>query len=133
MPYVINYQKVCEHPACHPIAKSLARTLVKNLYMLVKDFFTALSDDEMQSLMELVEDRKDSWGLSNLILISEMLARAEGLEPEDDEESSKNVSSLIVWITCVSLERKGLVRVFYENMSFGQEFDHKKLVENIFQ
>lgn len=133
MPYVINYQKICEHPECHPIVKSLAHTMVKNPYMLVKDFFTALSDDEVQSLMELVEDRKDSWCLSNLILISEMLARAEGLEPEDDQESSKNVSSLIVWITCVSLERKGLVRVFYENMSFGQEFDHKKLVENIFQ
>ena len=133
MSYVINYQRICEHPDCHPVVKGLARSLLKNPYMLVKDFFTTLSDDEVQSLMELAEDRQNTWGLSNLILISEMLARAEGLEPEDDEESSKNAGSLIVWITCVSLERKGLVRVFYENMSFGQEFDHQKLVEKLFE
>lgn len=133
MSYFVNYQKISGYADCHPIVKSLAVKMMKNPYMLVKDFFSSLSDDEVQALMQLAEDRMNSWSLSNLILISEMLARGEGIVPEDDAESGKNVNSLIVWITCVSLERKGLVRVFYENMSFGQEFDHKKLVENIFQ
>jgi hypothetical protein len=47
------------------------------------------------------------------------------------EDITENVNYFGVCITCVSLARKGLVRVYYDNMSFGRDHGDKVLVEKI--
>jgi hypothetical protein len=63
--------------------------------------------------------------------MTEMLSRAEGVPSQSVEEITENVNYFSACITCVSLERKGFVRVYYDNMSFGTEQGDKILVERL--
>jgi hypothetical protein len=132
MQYTVNYNQVICNPDLSQIVKTLAKKITENPYMLVSDFFKSLSDSEVDELSEMVNSMNDDTeSLKNLLLISQMLSRAEGLSPETDEEEFVNLEHLVVWIVCVSLEREGRAKVFYENMSFGQEFNTAKIVEKV--
>jgi hypothetical protein len=132
MEYTVNYNQVIRNPDLSQIVKTLAKKITENPYMLVSDFFKSLGDSEVDELSEMVNSMNDDTeSLKNLLLISQMLSRAEGLSPETDEEEFVNLEYLVVWIVCVSLEREGQAKVFYENMSFGQEFNTAKIVEKV--
>jgi hypothetical protein len=61
-----------------------------------------------------------------------MLATAEGLDSANDLQVFIDRSNQLTgFIIIESLKRKGLVRVYYENMSFGEEHGDKVVVEKI--
>jgi len=60
-----------------------------------------------------------------------MLGRAEDVHSETDEDLMKRVNHFMIMITCENLARKGLVKVFYENMSFGDDAGHRMVVQKI--
>ena len=61
-----------------------------------------------------------------------MLAAAEGTDDLGDMNNLRHqLSKLIMTITVVSLGRKGLVRVFYENLTLGHDMDDAKIAEKI--
>ena len=60
-----------------------------------------------------------------------MLGRAEDIHSENDDDLMHRVNQFMVMITCETLARKGLVKVYYENMSFGEDAGHRVVVKKI--
>lgn len=130
--FSVNYEKVAKSKELNPIVRMTALQLQQNPYMTIGDFFKQLSDRDIESLVEMVEGfEHDSLDAQGLVLLSEMLARAEGTEQSTAEGCTKNLNCLCMLITCVSLARKGLVRVFYQNFSFGEDADTRPIVEKL--
>jgi len=128
-----DMEKIIRAEGLLPITKSVAKLLLKNQYLSLGKFFKRISDEHLQELMEIIDDADNEFndGMEDIVLMTEMLSRAEGVPSESIEDITENVNYFGACVTCVSLERKGLVRVFYENMSFGKELGEQTLVEKL--
>jgi hypothetical protein len=132
--YSVDHAKVIQSQDCLAVTKLLAVDLMARPYMQVGDFFKKLSDTDLHNLMDVVEanDGEPNERFSDLLLIAEMLAGAEGLGGgESVDMITDRTNQLISFLIIVSLERKGLVKVHYENMSFGDDMGDKIVVERI--
>ena len=107
--------------------------LMRNPYTSLGKFFKKLSDENLQVLSEIIEegDSEFNEGMEDIVLMTEMLSRAEGVPSQSIEDITENVNYFGACVTCVSLARKGLVRVYYDNMSFGTDQGDKVLVERL--
>ena len=128
-----NMEKIIDAEGLLPVTKSVAKMLMRNPYTSLGKFFKKLSDENLQTLMEIIEEGDSEFndGMEDVVLMTEMLSRAEGVPSQSIEEITENVNYFGACVTCVSLERKGLVRVYYDNMSFGTDQGDKILVEKI--
>ena len=126
-------EKIIESDKLLPVTKSVAKMLMRNPYTSLGKFFKKLSDENLQVLMEIIDegDSEFNEGMEDVVLMTEMLSRAEGVPSQCIEDITENVNYFGACITCVSLARKGLVRVYYDNMSFGTDQGDKVLVEKI--
>jgi hypothetical protein len=128
-----NMEKIIDAEGLLPVTKSVAKMLMRNPYTSLGKFFKKLSDENLQTLMEIIEEGDSEFndGMEDVVLMTEMLSRAEGVPSQSIEEITENVNYFGACVTCVSLARKGLVRVYYDNMSFGTDQGDKILVEKI--
>ena len=126
-------EKIIESDKLLPVTKAVAKMLMRNPYTSLGRFFKKLSDENLQALMEIIDegDSEFNEGMEDVVLMTEMLSRAEGVPSQCIEDITENVNYFGACITCVSLARKGLVRVYYDNMSFGKDQGEKILVEKI--
>ena len=126
-------EKIIDAEGLLPVTKSVAKMLMRNPYTSLGKFFTKLSDENLEVLMEIVEEGNSEFndGIEDIVLMTEMLSRAEGVPSGSIEEITENVNYFGMCVTCVSLARKGLVRVYYDNMSFGKDQGDKVIVERI--
>ena len=126
-------EKIIESDKLLPVTKSVAKMLMRNPYTSLGKFFKKLSNENLQTLMEIIDegDSEFNEGMEDIILMTEMLSRAEGVPSQSIDEITENVNYFGACITCVSLARKGLVRVYYDNMSFGTDQGDKVIVEKI--
>ena len=126
-------EKIIESDKLLPVTKSVAKMLMRNPYTSLGKFFKKLSDENLQVLMEIIDegDSEFNEGMEDVVLMTEMLSRAEGVPSQCIEDITENVNYFGACITCVSLARKGLVRVYYDNMSFGADNGDKMIVEKI--
>lgn len=130
--FTVNYDKVIAARNYNPIVRMTALQLRQNPYMTIGDFFKQLGDADIDVLASMVDQFSDNQlAAQQLVLLSEMLSRAEGTEASDQEGCAKNLNAFCMFITCVSLERKGLVRVFYENLSFGEDMESRPIVQKL--
>lgn len=131
--YTINLEKIAYEKDLSPVTRTLALDLMKNPYLSPGDFFQNLTDAEVSILLEMVES-KDDGTLENeaeVLLLSQMLARAEGVVTDSIDEIVNHMSYLAMLVASVSLARKGLVKVNYENLSFGSDMMDKIVVQKI--
>jgi len=128
-----DMEKIIESDKLLPVTKSVAKMLMRNPYTSLGKFFRKLSDENLQVLMEIIDEGDSEFNerMEDIVLMTEMLSRAEGVPTESVEEITENVNYFGACVTCVSLARKGLVRVYYENMSFGTDQGEKVLVERL--
>ena len=99
--------------------------------MTVGDFMRDLTDEDLTTLTGVADD-EDSPKYEDLILITQMLCSAEGLENTFDlEEIQNRMSQFILLLTCEQLARKGMVKIYRENMSFGPDMENKVVVEKL--
>jgi len=126
----INYEKVLYEERFLPVTRLLAANLIKNQYMPIGDFIKSLKNDTLEELTEISENENDPH-FEEVILITEMLAAAEGTNIGGTPEVHQRLNLFITWLVFESLRRKGLVRVFYENISFGEDMVDKIIVEKI--
>jgi len=128
-----HMEKIIESDKLLPVTKSVAKMLMRNPYTSLGKFFKKLSDANLQALSEIIDegDSEFNEGLEDIVLMTEMLSRAEGVPSESIDDITENVNYFGACITCVSLARKGLVRVHYDNMSFGRDQGDKILVEKL--
>ena len=126
-------EKIIESDKLLPVTKSVAKMLMRNPYISLGKFFKKLSDENLQVLSEIIEEGDSEFndGMEDIVLMTEMLSRAEGVPSQCIEDITENVNYFGACVTCVSLARKGLVRVYYENMSFGTDNGEKVIVERI--
>ena len=134
--YHVNLHKVVEQTEFLAVTRLLAISIMKNPYMRVCDFVKSLSNDDLQILMDVYEeglsaeiDEDIDNRLEEFILIAEMLALAEGLDGPTADDTMKRTNQLSVFLTLESLKRKDLIKLHYENMSFGEDFDNKIIAE----
>ena len=126
-------EKIIESDKLLPVTKSVAKMLMRNPYTSLGKFFKKLSDENLQVLMEIIDEGDSEFndGMEDVVLMTEMLSRAEGVPSQSIEDITENVNYFGACVTCVSLARKGLVRVYYDNMSFGTDNGDKIIVEKI--
>ena len=124
--YGLNLKKISEYPDFCAVTRMTAQKLMKQPYMTLGDFFKGLTNNDMTSLLFMVEMApNDPKMLDDMLCLCEMLAHAEGAPSTSIDESTLNVNYFGVLVTVESLSRKGLVTVFHENMSFGSELGDK--------
>lgn len=131
--HVILYQKIVEDTSMLPPTRRLASTLQQQPYMVIKDFLLGLSDDEVFTLLEvadqLIHNYEECEQCRDIVLIAEMLTRAEGLISHNDEEVATRTVALCSFLACEGLARRGLVKIYRENMSFGQDMIDSIILE----
>ena len=128
--FSINYQKVLHEETFLPVTRLLAADLIKSQYMLIGDFIKSLSDNTLEELNEICGDENHP-NFEEMILITEMLAAAEGTNIGGTPEVHQRLNLFITCMAIESLKRKGLVKVYYENISFGDDMSEKIIVEKI--
>lgn len=132
--FTINLDMVVEDTNLLPATRLLAIDITKNGYINIGDFFKNMSDNDLQKYLNMAEDI-ESEDASEVLLVSELLAIGEGLDNglNDDapETMQKRMSQMIMLLACESLARKGLIKLYRENMSFGEDMGKKLLVEKL--
>jgi hypothetical protein len=130
-PFHIVYDKVIKAKDFLPITRTLAMDLSEAGYMRPGDFLKSLSDKDVDALLEIADDDENK-RLEEILLISEMLAAGEGLETSQDAgEACLRMNTLCGFLAIEALSRKGLVKVYHENISFGEDFGNKIIVEKL--
>ena len=128
--FSINYEKVLHQETFLPVTRLLAADLIKNQYMPIGDFIQSLNDNVLEELNEISADENHP-NFEEMILISEMLSAAEGTNMGGTPEVHQRLNMFITWLIFESLKRKGLVKIYYENISFGEDMGDKIVVEKI--
>ena len=127
-PLQLNYDKIVKHKEFLSVTRMLAVDIMKNPYMTPADFLKALSNEELETLMEISDDDEHE-RMDEIMLISEMLATAEGLPAANLDVATQRVNQFCVFLVLESLSRKELVNVKYENMSFGDDYKDAIIAE----
>ena len=120
-PLEINYQNILNAKDLLPMVRLLAADLMANPYMTLGAYFQTAKDTDLELIMEASEDEEDE-RLSDVLLMAEMLAKAEGVETEDIDDVHNHLNAFITLAAVTSLDRKNLVDANYDVMSFGEEF-----------
>lgn len=124
----INYEKIVESDML-AVTRLLAANILKNPYMRVGDFIKNLADGDLEALRDIVEGDSDHPRFEELLVISEMLAKAEGLSTDTLDDMTKRTNMLCAMLTLESLFRKGLIELYHDNMSFGDEEGDKMIAK----
>jgi hypothetical protein len=127
----LKYDNIIKEKSFLSITRMLAADMTKNPYMTVGDFFKNTSDSDIQHLIKIIDigDRHENFG--DLMLISIMLASAEGCEGSNLEEYTTHLNLFANFVVIESLSRKGLVKVRRENMSFGDDLRNAIIAEKL--
>lgn len=133
---VINLDKLVANDSYLITTRTLARKLMKSSYITVEQFLSNLKDEEITTLLECAntEDDEDVANdeMQDLILIAEMLAVAEGLDNSNSYDGvHARVGQLVAFLAVESLSRKGLVKAYRQNMSFGEDMAKSIIAERI--
>lgn len=129
-PLDLNLQRISQEKTFLSMTRLLAIDLMDNPYLSIGSFVRGLTDKDVEEFMDLVESNSDL-AMENMLLITELLATAEGLPSDDISQLTERCNVMTSYLTIESLARKGLVKVHYENMSFGEEYNTKIIVERI--
>lgn len=120
--YVIEYSKILNSPGDFTAStRLLAAELMQNPYKSIGDYLKALTDSDISLLIEKI----DADDLEEVLLISEMLARAEGVVTNTMEDVTKNVNTMSIFIVCESLFRKQMIELYHEYLSLGDDYGDK--------
>lgn len=120
-PFEINYEKIVQTKSLLPMVRLLAADLMKNPYMTLGLYFQTAKDTDLELILESSEDEDDE-RLSDILLMAEMLAKAEGVITEDIDDVYVHLNTFITLAAVTSLDRKDLIDAEYDNMSFGEEY-----------
>jgi hypothetical protein len=135
--FLISFKNVSEDNTMLPTTRLLAIDIIKNGYINVGDFFKNMPESDLQSYLHMSEEihNENVDAGAEVLLLSEMLAIGEGLEigfdPDEPKTMQARLSQLIMFLSCESLARKGLVKLYRENMSFGEDVGSKPFVKKL--
>ena len=99
--FSIALDKIIQSRDFSSVVKQLAFELKENPYKTVGSFFDTLSNSDLDMLMEKID--KEDW--EEIILITELLARAEGAGGNDLEQVTNNMNVMTVMIAGEAIAR----------------------------
>jgi len=127
----LAYENIIKAKDLMPVTRALALDLSNTGYISVGDFLRDMNDNDLKNLLDISEN-KEREEYSQILLISEMLATGEGLSSSDNaEEFASRMGQLVMLLAIESLHRKGLVKIYRGNMSFGVDMADKIIVEKL--
>lgn len=137
--YAIDYDKLYTLPGLLAVTRLLITELRNNPYKSVGHFFKNLSDEDLKLLLNIADTELDD-DTSNkpdnhfdeLVLISQMLADAEDSGCNKDlTQTTIRTNQFVMFLTMESLYRKNLVKLYHDNMSFGNDAVNNIVVEKL--
>ena len=132
----VKFDEVAKDKSLLSVTRMLAVDLQQRPYQSVGDFLKNLSDGDLDTLLDAA-DHEMSPHFADLLIITEMLASAEGVVSEYTDEDAMvertrgRTLSLITYLAIESLARKGAVKAHRDNMSFGDDAGDKIVVERL--
>lgn len=128
----MNLELISQQEDLTSATRLLAITLQKQPYISVGDWFKSLSVFQFAELNDLIE-QPTTKGDEEILLLTLMLSKGEGtdVEYEASNAMARQFDTLKMYITFVSLEKKGLVKVHYENLTLGDDMGDKIVVEKV--
>lgn len=130
-PFEINYQRITECMDMLPITRLMAFERLQNPYITPGEWLKSLSDSTISELLNISETQDENEHAAELMLLTEMLVQGEGLSSDSEDAMIKNLNLFVSLLAIEGLARKGLVKVYRENMSFGEDMGKKIIVEKI--
>ena len=130
-PFQINYDRITKQTDMLPITRLTAYERLQNPYITPGEWLKSLSDSTISELLDISEADDEDDHVAEIMLLAEMLVQAEGLASENEDEMVKNLNLFVSMLAIEGLGRKGLVKVYHENMSFGEDMGKKIIVEKI--
>ena len=132
--HILDLPKISSHEKFAAITRLTALQLMAQPYLSVGSFFKSLSNNDLTLLLAMVDDVQynlsvNEYSFPNLLALTEMLTRGEGTEKYEIEGIKNNVNILCLMINLVSLERKGLIDLEYDNLSFGDDMNTATLAK----
>jgi hypothetical protein len=120
----LNYDQIVNDQTLCLIVRLTALNLRINPYLTLGDFFQRLTTRQLHELYDfvLLAEGGDEVANDNLLVLCQLLARAEGIFASSTEEISTNLKLFCVIIRSVVLHNKGKVTVKLENLTFGAEY-----------
>lgn len=129
--YYVNCDLVSKDKDLLPVTKNLAKKLIQTEYLTVGEFFEGLSDEDLKTLLhgsEMTDENPNM--LDDVLMLAMMLAGAEGAnEIKDEHDAMKAVAQFTSFVALESLFRKGLIKLYRENMSFSDDLGDKIVAE----
>jgi hypothetical protein len=131
--FIVNLEQIIASKDILAVTKMTALEIKADGYLTVGRYLQRLSDFDLHDLMSICENVKDEQNdqIGDVLLIAEMLATAEGLEPGTPAGIAQRMNAFIMLLTIESLHRKGLVKAHHNNMSLGEDAGNKVIVEKI--
>jgi hypothetical protein len=127
----VKYENIVKEKSLLSITRLLAADISKNPYMTVGDFFKDITDGDLSSLSKIIDIGEEHKNFEDIMLISMMLAAAEGCEASKLDEYVNHFNQFAMFVACESLFRKGIVKLYRENMSFGEDLKNAIIVEKL--
>lgn len=120
--YVVNLNLVLQSEELLLITRWLAGKILEDEYVTIGEVLyqiAQMDDYDLERLINLAESFEDYGpGDHNIVLMTLMLSAAEGLPVETLDQLHQNIGFLMLFLTAMSLEAKGLAVVYYENLTF---------------
>lgn len=129
--YQINFSKAAKDKELLSVTRLLASQMMHNPYVTVGDFLKSVSDGDLELMIDIIDVGEEHENFGDMILMSEMLATGEGLPSGTLDEVTTRVNQFLVMLSVESLYRKGLIQVFHQNMSFGDDMGDKIVAKKL--
>ena len=130
--FSVNIHKLVSDTSLLAVTRLLAADMIARPYMAIGDFFKNLSDSDLQLLLKAGEPNEQDEVMDDVLLIGMMLRSAEGLASLDSVKGAKSiVEQVITLLVLESLYRKKMIKLYHENMSFGEDAGDKIVCEKI--
>lgn len=135
--YHVQYQTVADDSRFFPITRLLAMQIIANPYVTVGSFFEKLSDDDVYTLQSYVEDGEDEEdgephdSTRNLVIMTLMLAQAEGGPAANLDEIMSKTQSFKILCMIESLARQGLAKPLRHNYSLHSDAQNLQIAEGV--
>ena len=120
--YVVNIKLVQQSQELLLITRWLAGKILEDEYVTIGEVLyqiAQMDSYELEKLNNIAESFEEYGpGDHNIVLMTLMLSAAEGLPVETLDQLHQNIGFLMLFLTAMSLEAKGLAVVYYENLTF---------------
>lgn len=124
--HALNFERII-NSNLSSLVRMTAREVQVATYIPFGKWCKNVSQSDLDRLLQLGEllahesDPASAAAYPEMIIMTELLSLADGLAPEDEYQLFGFLGYFVGTLNCVSLERKGVVKIDYTKLSFGAE------------